>query len=442
MKANSQLFSQAQKYIPGGVNSPVRAFQAVGGDPVFIDKAKGSKLYSVEGKEYIDYCLSWGALILGHSYPEVIVEVKKALERGTSFGAPTQTETELAKKICEAVPSMELVRLVNSGTEAVMSAIRVARGYTGRKKIIKFAGSYHGHADYLLMEAGSGAMTLSVGAETSAERKESQSLPSSLGVPEDFARHTFVLPYNNLKAVEETVKEYVADIACIIVEPISGNMGVIPPEEGFLEGLRRICDQYDIVLIFDEVITGFRVSYGGAQELFALKADLTCLGKIMGGGFPLAAYGGRKDIMECVSPLGNVYQAGTLSGNPIATTAGLTTLKILSSQKEELYKSLEEKAGYLYTGIREEAKKSGVKIQIHRMGSMLSLFFTSRPVNDYQTAKATDTKAYGQFFHGMLEERVYLPPSNFESYFLSSSHTEEDVEDTLKAVSKALGALS
>jgi len=441
LKTNIQLYSQARKYIPGGVNSPVRAFQAVGGTPVFIDKAKGSKLYSAEEKEYIDYCLSWGALILGHSYPEVIAEVKKALEKGTSFGAPTRMETELAEKVCEAVPSIELVRLVNSGTEAVMSAIRVARGYTKRKKIIKFAGSYHGHADYLLVEAGSGAMTLSIGAQPSAERKESPSLPSSLGIPEDFARHTFVLPYNNLKAVEKTVKEHAADIACIIVEPVSGNMGVIPPEEGFLEGLRRICDRHDIVLMFDEVITGFRLAYGGAQERFSLKADLTCLGKIMGGGFPLAAYGGKKEIMECVSPLGNVYQAGTLSGNPIATTAGLTTLNLLSSRKEELYKSLEEKAGYLYTGIKEEAGKAGVKIQIHRTGSMLSLFFTSRPVSDYETAKATDTETYSKFFHKMLEEGVYLPPSNFESYFLSSSHTEEDMENTIRAVRAAMRKL-
>ncbi|NOX97208.1 MAG: glutamate-1-semialdehyde 2,1-aminomutase [Nitrospirae bacterium] len=438
MQSNSQLFSQARKHIPGGVNSPVRAFQAVGGTPLFIDRAKGSKLYSAEGKEYLDYCLSWGALILGHSCPGVIVEVKKALEKGTSFGAPTRMETELARKACEAVPSMELVRLVNSGTEAVMSAIRVARGYTGRNKIIKFAGSYHGHADYLLVEAGSGAMTLNVGTGDAAGGRESQSLPSSLGVPEDFTKHTFVLPYNNLKAVEETVKKHAADIACIIVEPVSGNMGVIPPQEGFLEGLRRTCDRHDVILIFDEVITGFRLAYGGAQELFSLKADLTCLGKIMGGGFPLAAYGGRKDIMECVSPLGNVYQAGTLSGNPVATTAGLATLNLLSSQKEELYKSLAEKAGYLYAEIKKEAEKSGVEMQIHRVGSMLSLFFTSRPVSDYETAKATDTVAYRKFFHKMLEEGVYLPPSNFESYFLSSSHSGEDVEKTIRAVGAAM----
>ena len=441
MKTNSQLFSQARKYIPGGVNSPVRAFQAVGGDPVFIDRAQGSKLYSAEGKEYLDYCLSWGALILGHSHPEVIAEVKKALERGTSFGAPTRRETELARELCRAFPSMDLVRLVSSGTEAVMSAIRVARGYTGRKRIIKFAGSYHGHADYLLAEAGSGAMTLSMVGEDSESRREIPSLPSSLGVPDDFAKYTFVLPYNNLKAVEETVKKYAADIACLIVEPVSGNMGVIPPREGFLEGLRRICDRHDLVLIFDEVITGFRVSYGGAQELFDLKADLTCLGKIIGGGFPLAAYGGRRDIMERVSPLGKVYQAGTLSGNPIATTAGLTMLRILSSRKRELYEALREKAAYLCEGISKAAKSAGVKVQIHRVGSMFSLFFTALPVRDYETAKATDTKTYRKFFHGMLDKGVYLPPSNFESYFLSSSHTEEDIEDTIRASRIAMGNL-
>jgi len=436
LKTNSQLFSQARKYIPGGVNSPVRAFQAVGGDPVFIDRAKGSKLYSAEGKEYIDYCLSWGALILGHSRPE------KALERGTSFGAPTQRETQLARELCQAFPSMDLVRLVSSGTEAVMSAIRVARGYTGRKRIIKFSGSYHGHADYLLAEAGSGAMTLSVGGEDSSNRRGNPSLPSSLGVPDDFAKYTFVLPYNNLKAVEETVKKYAADIACIIVEPVSGNMGVIPPKEGFLEGLRRICDRHDIVLIFDEVITGFRVSYGGAQELFDLKADLTCLGKIIGGGFPLAAYGGRRDIMECVSPLGKVYQAGTLSGNPIATTAGLTMLSILSSRKRELYKSLKEGATCLCEGIGKAAENAGVEVQIHQVGSMFSLFFTARPVSDYETAKATDTKTYSKFFHGMLDKGVYLPPSNFESYFLSSSHSGEDIEDTVRASRIAMSKLT
>ena len=401
---NYKLFCEAKKYIPAGVNSPVRSFYAVGGVPLFIKKGKGSKIYDVSGKQYIDYCMSWGALILGHSHPEVVNAVKKVVENGTSFGAPTQLEIQLAKEICKAFPSIEMLRLVNSGTEACMSAIRLARGYTGRNKIIKFAGCYHGHADYLLVKAGSGMKTFA--------------LASSSGVPKDFIKHTFVLPYNDLDAVEKITKKYHKDIACIIVEPIAANMGVVLPKEGFLRGLREICDYYKIVLIFDEVITGFRVAYGGAQELFKIKADLTCLGKIIGGGFPIGAFGGKKEIMSCLTPIGNVYQAGTLSGNPVSVTAGLVTLKILSNKK--IYDLLEKKTKLLCDGIKENLKKSKIDVIINQVGSMFTVFFS----ND---------KQYAKIFHKILKRGIYFPTSQYEACFVSLAHTDEDIEKTIDA---------
>ncbi|MFH1958003.1 MAG: glutamate-1-semialdehyde 2,1-aminomutase [bacterium] len=416
-KMNKRLFKEAEKHIPGGVNSPVRAFKAVGGTPLFIKRGKGSKIYDVKGREYIDYVMSWGALVLGHGHPEVIRKVRAALVNGTSFGAPTQIETELAKEICKAYPSIEKVRLVNSGTEACMSAVRLARGYTGRAKIIKFSGCYHGHADYLLVQAGSGMTTFR---------------STSLGVPKDFIKYTFVLPYNNLDAVEKTVKKYHKDIACIIIEPIAGNMGVVLPEGDFLQGLREICDRYKIVLIFDEVITGFRVAYGGAQEIYRVKPDITCLGKIIGGGLPIGAFGGNKEIMDNLSPGGDVYQAGTLSGNPVGVTAGLTTLKILSTRK--VYGLLEKKAGLLCKGIEENINKTGVKAVINRAGSMFTIFFTNeKEVCYYKTAARSNTGHYAQFFHEMLKQGIYLPPSQFESCFVSIAHTEADIKKTIKA---------
>ena len=404
---NYKLFSEAKKYIPGGVNSPVRSFYAVGGVPVFIKKAKGSKIYDTLGKEYIDYCMSWGTLILGHAYNEVVDSVKKAVENGTSYGAPTELEIQLAKEICEAFPSIEMVRLVNSGTEACMSATRLARGYTGKNKIIKFDGCYHGHADYLLVKAGSGAKTFGV--------------QSSLGVPKDFIKHTIVVPYNDIDAVEKVVKKYHKDIACIIVEPVAANMGVVLPKENFLKFLREICDYYKIVLIFDEVITGFRLAYGGAQELFGIKADLTCLGKILGGGFPIGAFGGKKEIMEYLSPIGKVYQAGTLSGNPVAVTAGLTTLKILSTK--DIYYILEKKTKILCEGIEKSIKKSGIKATISQIGSMFTIFFET-------------PRHYARFFHELLKQGIYFPPSQYEACFLSLSHSEEDIEKTVNAFRK------
>ncbi|MFN3966090.1 MAG: glutamate-1-semialdehyde 2,1-aminomutase [Endomicrobiia bacterium] len=427
---NKKLFNEAKRYIPGGVNSPVRAFKSVGGIPVFVKKAKGSKIYDFEGNSYIDYCMSWGALILGHAYPEVIRKVKTAIDDGTSFGAPTKIETELVKLICNAFTSVEMVRLVNSGTEATMSAIRVARGYTWKNKIIKFAGCYHGHADYLLVQAGSGMTTFRSMFNVQCSALNVQRSTSS-GVPKEFIKHTIVLPYNNLNAVEKVVKKYHKDIACIIVEPVAGNMGVVLPKKDFLKGLRKICNQYKIVLIFDEVITGFRVVYGGVQELFNVYADITCLGKIIGGGFPIGAFGGKKEIMKNLSPEGPVYQAGTLSGNPVGVSAGLITLKIL--QNKNFYKELDKKTEFLCLGISENAKKRGINVVINRIGSMFTIFFTEqKEVYDYQTALKSDTNKYKNFFHLMLENKIYFPPSQFESCFVSVAHTQKDIEKTIK----------
>ncbi|MCM8767143.1 MAG: glutamate-1-semialdehyde 2,1-aminomutase [Candidatus Omnitrophica bacterium] len=420
---NYQLFYQAKNYIPGGVNSPVRAFKAVGGIPIFVKRGKGSKIYDVEGKSYIDYCMSWGALILGHSNPVLIREIKKIIENGTSFGIPTEIEVEFAKEICNAIPSIEMVRLVNSGTEACMSAIRLARGYTGRKKIIKFSGCYHGHADYLLVQAGSGATTFGI--------------PISLGVPKEFVKNTFVLPFNDINSVEKIVKKYYKDIACIIVEPIPANMGVILPKDGFLEGLREISDYYKIVLIFDEVITGFRLRYGGAQNLFKVKPDLTCLGKIIGGGFPIGAVGGKKEIMEYFAPVGSVYQAGTLSGNPVAVTAGLTTLRILKNSESQ-YKSLEQKTKFLCEAIKKNIERLKHKIVINYIGSMFTIFFTEKQVYDYQTAISSNIKIYANFFHHLIKRGIYFPPSQFEACFLSFAHTKKDVEYTIDICKEVL----
>lgn len=420
-----KLFEEAQQLIPGGVNSPVRAFRSVGGRPRFIQRAKGARLYDVDGNAYIDYVLSWGPMILGHASPAVINAIKKAVGQGTSYGAPTELEVELARQIRKAVPSMEKIRLVSSGTEAVMSAIRVARGFTKRDGILKFEGCYHGHTDYLLAKAGSGMMTLGI--------------PDSLGVPVDFAKQTFTAPYNDIRSVQQILRERGKQIACIIVEPIAGNMGVVPPAPDFLSALRQLTLDHDSLLIFDEVISGFRVHYGGAQALYGITPDLTVLGKIIGGGLPVGAYGGRKEIMDLIAPVGPVYQAGTLSGNPLAVTAGLSTLKQLRAK--QLYKKLDERSAVLAEGIAKEAKRAGIPLVQHRAGSMLTSFFTSEPVVDWNSAKRSDTKRYGQFFHHMLEQGIYLAPSQFEAAFLSTAHTSADVERTIKAARTALKKL-
>jgi len=422
---SAKLFEEAQQLIPGGVNSPVRAFRSVGGQPRFIARAKGPRLYDVDGNSYLDYVLSWGPMILGHAAPAVISAIKEAAGRGTSFGAPTELEVQLAREIRSAFPSMEKVRLVSSGTEAVMSAIRVARGFTKRDGIVKFEGCYHGHSDYLLAKAGSGLATLGI--------------PDSPGVPADFAKHTFTAPYNDIRTVQQIIAEQGNRLACVILEPIAGNMGVVPPAPEFLSSLRQLTAEHDILLIFDEVISGFRVRYGGAQELYGIKPDLTVLGKIIGGGLPVGAYGGRKDIMDLIAPSGPVYQAGTLSGNPLAVTAGLATLKQLRAKG--IYKKLDERAGALAKGIGEAAKNARIPIRQTRVGSMLTTFFTEGPVVDWNSVKRSDTKRYGLFFHKMLEQGVYLAPSQFEAAFLSTVHSSTDIEKTIRAASNAFKSL-
>ncbi|HEY5627155.1 MAG TPA: glutamate-1-semialdehyde 2,1-aminomutase [Nitrospira sp.] len=422
---SAALFEDAQQLIPGGVNSPVRAFRSVGGQPRFIARAKGSRLYDLDGNTYIDYVLSWGPMILGHAPPPVIAAIKQAAGRGTSYGAPTSLEVELARQIRTAVPSMEKIRLVSSGTEAVMSAIRVARGFTKRDTILKFEGCYHGHSDYLLAKAGSGLATLGI--------------PDSLGVPADFAKHTLTAPYNDIHAVEQIVKEHGKQLACIILEPIAGNMGVVPPTEGFLHALRKLTIEHDILLIFDEVISGFRVAYGGAQALYGIKPDLTVLGKIIGGGLPVGAYGGRNEIMDLIAPSGPVYQAGTLSGNPLAVTAGLATLQQLRTKG--LYQKLEERAAALSRGIGEASKKANIPVTQTRVGSMLTAFFTAKPVVDWTSAKSSDTTRYGKYFHRMLEQGIYLAPSQFEAAFLSTVHSGSDIEKTVRAAHTTMKSL-
>jgi len=416
-----ELFEAALSLMPGGVNSPVRAFKAVGGHPIFIDRASGCLMYDADGNEYIDYVLSWGPMIAGHTHPAVTEALKEAVSRGTSFGAPTALEIELTRMVRDAFPSMELVRLVNSGTEATMSAIRLARAHTGRDKILKFEGCYHGHADSLLVKAGSGVATLGV--------------PDSPGVPADFAKNTLTAPFNNFEAVKMIMENNGSDIACIIVEPVPGNMGVVPSADGFLRMLREITRQYGTLLIFDEVMSGFRVAYGGAQELYGITPDLTCLGKIIGGGLPVGAYGGRKEIMEKIAPSGPVYQAGTLSGNPLAMTAGIETLKILS--QPGTYERLNRLSEQLSQGFSDAAKSAGATVYNTGVGSMVCTFFTEGPVTDYESAKKSDTVAFGKFFLAMLEEGIYLAPSQFEAIFLSIAHKEEHVEKTIRAANKA-----
>jgi glutamate-1-semialdehyde 2,1-aminomutase len=420
-----KLFEKAQHLIPGGVNSPVRAFRSVGGQPRFIKRAKGARLYDLDGNTYIDYVLSWGPMILGHASPTVVSAIKNAAERGTSYGAPTELEVDLAAQIRDAFPSMEKSRLVSSGTEAVMSAIRVARGFTKRDGVLKFEGCYHGHSDYLLAKAGSGLTTLGI--------------PDSLGVPADFAKHTLTAPYNDIRTVQRILRDRGKDLACIIVEPVAGNMGVVPPAPDFLPALRQLATDHDILLIFDEVISGFRVHYGGAQALYGVTPDLTVLGKIIGGGLPVGAYGGRRDIMDLIAPAGPVYQAGTLSGNPLAVTAGLATLKQLRAKN--LYKQLEERSAALARGVADEAKRAGIALTQTRVGSMLTSFFTQEPVVDWNSAKKADTKRYGLFFHGMLEQGIYLAPSQFEAVFLSTAHTSADIEKTIRAARVAFKSL-
>jgi glutamate-1-semialdehyde 2,1-aminomutase len=420
-----KLFEEAKKHIPGGVNSPVRAFRSVGGEPLFIRRAKGSRVYDADGRAYIDYVLSWGPAILGHAHPKVTAALKRAIGAGTSFGAPTELESTLAKLVKKAVPSIELVRMVSSGTEATMSAIRAARGFTGRDRILKFDGCYHGYGDSLLVKAGSGVATFG--------------LPDSPGVPADLAKHTLTVAFNDLNAVRELCGREGERIACIIVEPVVGNMGCVPPEPGFLEGLRQVCDRYGIVLIFDEVMTGFRVAYGGAQQLYRIKPDLTTLGKVIGGGLPVGAYGGRREIMERIAPLGPIYQAGTLSGNPLAMTAGIETLKLLA--RPGVYRTLEKSSAALEAGLRGAAKEAGVPTVINRVGSMFTTFFTDRTVRDFASAKTSDTAKFGSFFRSMLKHGVNLAPSQFEAAFLSLAHTKADIAKTVEAARKSLKAL-
>jgi len=422
---SEKLFQKAKKYIPGGVNSPVRAGQSVGIDPPFISKANGCVIWDVDGNEYIDYVCSWGPMILGHAHPEIVNVLEERVKLGTSYGAPTELEVEMADIIVEMVPSIEMVRMVNSGTEATMSAIRLARGYTGREKIIKFDGCYHGHADSLLVSAGSGLATLGIA--------------GSPGVPQDLARHTISLPYNSPESVVQAFGKFGPEIAAVIVEPIPGNMGVINPDQAFLKGLRELTNEYGALLIFDEVISGFRVAPGGAQELYDIMPDLTCLGKIIGGGLPVGAYGGKKDIMTRMAPQGDVYQAGTLSGNPLAMAAGLTTLKILKEKSP--YDELDRKGDMLFSGLKRVAESAGVNVVINRVGSMGSLYFTDEPVTDFETAKASDENLFKRYFRSMLDQGIYLAPSPYEAAFLSTAHSEETTRKTIECASIALKAL-
>ncbi|MFA9501062.1 glutamate-1-semialdehyde 2,1-aminomutase [Mannheimia sp. E30BD] len=426
MSVSEQLFEQAQKVIPGGVNSPVRAFKGVGGTPVFIEKAAGAYITDSDGKQYIDYVGSWGPMVLGHNHPAIIDAVLKAVPNGLSFGAPIAAEITLAELVCKLVPSIEMVRMVSSGTEATMSAIRLARGYTGRDKIIKFEGCYHGHSDSLLVKAGSGALTLGQ--------------PSGPGVPADFAKHTLTCTYNDLDSVKAAFEQYPNDIACLIVEPVAGNMNCIPPQEGFLQGLRELCTQYGAVFIIDEVMTGFRVALGGAQSYYGVTPDLTTLGKIIGGGMPVGAFGGKKEIMEYIAPTGPVYQAGTLSGNPIAMAAGLACLTELSKAGNETI--LAEKTKNLTEGFKALADKHNAPLTVQYVGGMFGLFFTEqKAVTNFQEVMKCDAAKFNRFFHLMLEQGVYLAPSAFEAGFMSLAHTDEDIARTLEAADKAFGKL-
>ncbi|BBB90251.1 MAG TPA: glutamate-1-semialdehyde 2,1-aminomutase [Methylomusa anaerophila] len=424
---SAMAFAEAKRYIPGGVNSPVRSFRGVGGTPPFIAKALGSRLYDIDGNEYIDYVGSWGPMILGHAHPEVTGELAEAINKGTSYGAPTLLETELARLVTEAFPSMELVRMVNSGTEATMSALRLARAYTKRNKIVKFAGCYHGHHDSLLVKAGSGATTLGV--------------PDSPGVPDSIAGHTITVEYNDINALAAVFERYGEDIAAVIIEPVPGNMGLILPQPEYLAKVSSLTESYGTLLIFDEVMSGFRVAYGGAQELYGITPDLTCLGKVIGGGLPVGAYGGAKDIMELVAPAGPVYQAGTLSGNPLAMTAGIATLRLIS-EVPDFYEKIGAKTAALCAGIQAQAQAFGFSFQFHQVGSMFCTFFTDQPVYDYISAKRSDVAAFNIFFHAMLEQGVYLGPSQFEAAFMSDAHTGADIDATIAASGKAFAKVA
>ena len=427
MSRSHDLFAAAQRHIPGGVNSPVRAFRGVGGDPVFFESASGPYVFDADGRRYLDYVGSWGPMILGHAHPEVLEAVRQRLHKGLSFGAPTELETTMADTVCRLVPSMDLVRMVSSGTEATMSALRLARGYTGRDKIVKFEGCYHGHADSLLVKAGSGALTLGE--------------PSSPGVPAALAELTITLRYNDLDQVRDTFADIGDQIACIIVEPVAGNMNCIPPLPGFLEGLREVCDQHGTLLIFDEVMTGFRVALGGAQDLYGITPDLTALGKVIGGGMPVGAFGGRREVMERISPLGPVYQAGTLSGNPIAMAAGLKTLELISAPG--FYETISERTAQLADGFVERARTAGVSLTANRVGGMFGIFFTDAPrVTNYEQATACDQARFRAFFHAMLGLGVYLAPSAFEAGFVSIAHREPQIQATLDAAADAFTAVA
>lgn len=423
---SSQLFAEAQQYIPGGVNSPVRAFKGVGGTPVFIKKANGAYLYDEDGNRYIDYINSWGPLILGHAYQPVVNAVIEKAKLGTSFGTPTEIETEIAKLAVSMVPNIDKIRFVNSGTEACMSAVRLARGFTKREKIIKFSGCYHGHSDAFLIAAGSGASTFGV--------------PNSAGVTQGAAKDTLLADYNSLESVQKLFDENKGEIAAIILEPVAGNMGCVPPKKGFLEGLRQICDQNNTLLIFDEVMTGFRLAKGGAQELFGIQADIVCFGKVIGGGLPVGAFAARNEIMNHLAPLGAVYQAGTLSGNPLAMAAGLQMLQSLN-QDQEVYKRLDEKTAYLEKGMREVLTKNNVDFTINRVGSMISVFFDFREIYDFKTAGYGDTQRFKDFFHGLLKEGVYIAPSSYETWFITDALSYEDLDFTIEKVGKVTSNL-
>ncbi len=419
-----RLYEKAKKLIPGGVNSPVRAFKPY---PFFTSHAEGSRLYSVDGNVYIDYCMAYGPLILGHAHPKIIEAVKEQLERGTMYGTPTEDEVKIAELIVNLVPCIEMVRLVNTGTEATMHAIRAARGYTGRDKIIKFEGCYHGAHDYVLVEAGSGATTFGS--------------PTSLGIPRDTARNTIVLPFNDIESFERAVMENRDEIAAVIIEPVIGNAGVIPPKKGYLNEIRKITEEEEIVLIFDEVITGFRLDLGGAQEYYGVKPDMATLGKIMGGGFPIAAYGGKREIMELISPLGKVYQASTFSGNPISVKAGLTTLEVIVKNRSSIYKRLEEAGEKIERGLKDIVEDRGLTAQVNRVASMFQIFFTDGPVLNYRDAKKSDKEKFMKYQRRLMSEGIFIPPSQFETCFISTAHTDDDIEKTLDAMDRAIKGL-
>jgi glutamate-1-semialdehyde 2,1-aminomutase len=425
LSTSLELFDRAVNLIPGGVNSPVRACKSVGAEPIFIDRAEGCLIFDADGNRYIDYIGSWGPLILGHRHPAVMDAIVSVLERGTSFGAPIDLEVQLAEMVIEAVPSVEMVRMVNSGTEATMSAVRLARGATQRDIVIKFDGCYHGHADTLLVAAGSGVATLGI--------------PGSPGIPESIARHTLSLPYNDIECLKEVMKKQGDSVACIVVEPIAGNMGLVPPEKGFLETLRELADRFGAILIFDEVMTGFRVAYGGAQDLFGVYPDLTCFGKIIGGGLPVGAYGGKLDLMSKVAPQGSVYQAGTLSGNPVAMAAGIATLEQL--QKDDVYGALDEKADRLLSGLEQAAKKAAIPAQARRVGSMLGFFFNEKEVKNFDDAKTCDLDRFSAFYNGLRQKGIYIAPSQFEVLFISIAHDTEHIDRTIEAAAEVLNQL-